>query len=184
MCWVLGIWAVLGNFGKEIWISKSKDCKRSWKWSPFVHMYIHKWLKQLPFDNLHFLQFICYLLVIYLYIFVACYWHLCWFRRFEGVYYLICVDVTYFYFLLSNMYYVVLIAGDWDIQLQPGWFNDRRSEDIFILDCHRSIFVWIVQRVDQKQKAQALAIGKVYGFTFYIYYFVFQLEVVGTHTWF
>ena len=54
------------------------------------------------------------------------------------------------------------------------------TEDVFILDCHSSIFVWVGQQVDQKLKAQALAIGQVYGFTFYIYYFVFQLEVAGT----
>ncbi|KAF5772588.1 putative transcription factor AS2-LOB family [Helianthus annuus] len=36
------------------------------------------------------------------------------------------------------------------------------TEDIFILDCHSSIFVWVGQEVDQKLKTQALVIGEVY----------------------
>lgn len=35
------------------------------------------------------------------------------------------------------------------------------TEDIFILDCHSEIFVWIGQQVDSKNKLQALTIGEV-----------------------
>nr|GEW24758.1 villin-4-like [Tanacetum cinerariifolium] len=38
--------------------------------------------------------------------------------------------------------------------------DDLMTEDVFILDCHSSIFVWVGQQVDQKLKAQALAIGR------------------------
>ncbi|CAI9298117.1 unnamed protein product [Lactuca saligna] len=38
--------------------------------------------------------------------------------------------------------------------------DDLMTEDIFILDCHSSIFVWIGQQVDQKLKTQALVIGE------------------------
>ncbi|GJR31906.1 villin-4-like protein [Tanacetum coccineum] len=38
--------------------------------------------------------------------------------------------------------------------------DDLMTEDVFILDCHSSIFVWVGQQVDQKLKAQALAIGQ------------------------
>lgn len=35
------------------------------------------------------------------------------------------------------------------------------TEDIFILDCHSEIFVWVGQQVDSKNKMQALTIGEV-----------------------
>lgn len=35
------------------------------------------------------------------------------------------------------------------------------TEDIFILDCHSDIFVWVGQEVDSKTKIQALSIGEV-----------------------
>ncbi|XP_076954300.1 villin-4-like [Bidens hawaiensis] len=38
--------------------------------------------------------------------------------------------------------------------------DDLMTEDIFILDCHSSIFVWVGQQVDQKLKTQALVIGE------------------------
>ncbi|XP_024964610.1 villin-4-like isoform X2 [Cynara cardunculus var. scolymus] len=38
--------------------------------------------------------------------------------------------------------------------------DDLMTEDIFILDCHSSIFVWVGQQVDQKIKTEALVIGQ------------------------
>ena len=35
------------------------------------------------------------------------------------------------------------------------------AEDIFLLDCHSDIFVWVGQQVDSKTKLQALTIGAV-----------------------
>lgn len=43
--------------------------------------------------------------------------------------------------------------------------DDLMTEDVFILDCHSSIFVWVGQQVDQKLKTQALVIGEVCGCT-------------------
>ncbi|KAK8545133.1 hypothetical protein V6N13_066437 [Hibiscus sabdariffa] len=39
--------------------------------------------------------------------------------------------------------------------------DDLMAEDIFILDCHSSIFVWVGQEVDTKNKLQASTIGEV-----------------------
>lgn len=39
--------------------------------------------------------------------------------------------------------------------------DDLMTEDIFILDCHSDIFVWVGQQVDTKTKLQALTIGEV-----------------------
>lgn len=36
------------------------------------------------------------------------------------------------------------------------------TEDIFILDCHSNIFVWVGQQADSKSKLQALSIGEVW----------------------
>ncbi|MQL99497.1 hypothetical protein Taro_032226, partial [Colocasia esculenta] len=38
--------------------------------------------------------------------------------------------------------------------------DDLMTEDIFILDCHLDIFVWVGQQVDSKTKMQALSIGE------------------------
>ncbi|KAF8102596.1 hypothetical protein N665_0198s0294 [Sinapis alba] len=38
--------------------------------------------------------------------------------------------------------------------------DDLMTEDIFILDCHTEIFVWVGQQVDPKKKPQVLAIGE------------------------
>ncbi|PPS00425.1 hypothetical protein GOBAR_AA20223 [Gossypium barbadense] len=38
--------------------------------------------------------------------------------------------------------------------------DDLMTEDIFILDCHSDIFVWVGQQVDTKNKLQALTIGQ------------------------
>ncbi|XVF34161.1 hypothetical protein REPUB_Repub18cG0034700 [Reevesia pubescens] len=38
--------------------------------------------------------------------------------------------------------------------------DDLMTEDIFILDCHSVIFVWVGQQVDTKNKLQALTIGE------------------------
>ncbi|XP_021634857.1 villin-4 isoform X2 [Manihot esculenta] len=38
--------------------------------------------------------------------------------------------------------------------------DDLMTEDIFILDCHSDIFVWVGQQVDSKSKTHALTIGE------------------------
>ncbi|XP_024637641.1 villin-4 [Medicago truncatula] len=38
--------------------------------------------------------------------------------------------------------------------------DDLMTEDIFILDCHSQIFVWVGQQVDPKRRVQALPIGE------------------------
>ncbi|KAF3551997.1 hypothetical protein DY000_02001200 [Brassica cretica] len=38
--------------------------------------------------------------------------------------------------------------------------DDLMTEDIFILDCHTEIYVWVGQQVDPKKKPQVLAIGE------------------------
>ncbi|KAF7838016.1 villin-4 [Senna tora] len=38
--------------------------------------------------------------------------------------------------------------------------DDLMTEDIFILDCHSDIFVWVGQQVDPKSRMQALTIGE------------------------
>ncbi len=35
------------------------------------------------------------------------------------------------------------------------------TEDLFIVDCHTDIFVWVGQQVDIKVRLQALDVGKV-----------------------
>lgn len=39
--------------------------------------------------------------------------------------------------------------------------DDLMTEDIFILDCHSDILVWVGQQVDSKSRLQALNIGEV-----------------------
>jgi gelsolin len=39
--------------------------------------------------------------------------------------------------------------------------DDLMTEDVFILDCHSDIFVWVGQKVDTKVKSQAMDIGEV-----------------------
>ncbi|KAI8014495.1 Villin-4 [Camellia lanceoleosa] len=38
--------------------------------------------------------------------------------------------------------------------------DDLMTEDIFVLDCHLDIFVWVGQQVDSKTKIHALTIGE------------------------
>ncbi|KAG1364135.1 villin-3 [Cocos nucifera] len=38
--------------------------------------------------------------------------------------------------------------------------DDLMTEDIFILDCHTDIFVWVGRQVDSKSRSQALSIGE------------------------
>ncbi|CAN6450893.1 unnamed protein product [Victoria cruziana] len=40
--------------------------------------------------------------------------------------------------------------------------DDLMTEDIFILDCHSNIFVWVGQQVDPKSKIYALDVGEKY----------------------
>jgi hypothetical protein len=39
--------------------------------------------------------------------------------------------------------------------------DDLMAEDVFILDCHSYIFVWVGQEVDAKLKTQAMDVGEV-----------------------
>jgi hypothetical protein len=39
--------------------------------------------------------------------------------------------------------------------------DDLMTEDIFVLDCHSEIFVWVGQQVDLKKRMLALPIGEV-----------------------
>lgn len=39
--------------------------------------------------------------------------------------------------------------------------DDLTTEDVYILDCHSNIFVWVGQQVDVKVRLQALDIGEV-----------------------
>ncbi|PHT48029.1 hypothetical protein CQW23_12237 [Capsicum baccatum] len=39
--------------------------------------------------------------------------------------------------------------------------DDLMTEDVFILDCHSDIYIWVGQLVEYKNKMQALAIGEV-----------------------
>lgn len=39
--------------------------------------------------------------------------------------------------------------------------DDLMTEDIFILDCHSEIFVWVGQQANSKNRANALTIGEV-----------------------
>ncbi|KAJ6853423.1 villin-5-like isoform X1 [Iris pallida] len=38
--------------------------------------------------------------------------------------------------------------------------DDLMTEDIFILDCHSDVFVWVGQKVDSKARSHALSIGE------------------------
>ncbi|CAI0555837.1 unnamed protein product [Linum tenue] len=40
--------------------------------------------------------------------------------------------------------------------------DDLMTEDIFILDCHSEIYVWVGQQVDSKSKTKALSIGEIF----------------------
>ncbi|CAI0555834.1 unnamed protein product [Linum tenue] len=44
--------------------------------------------------------------------------------------------------------------------------DDLMTEDIFILDCHSEIYVWVGQQVDSKSKTKALSIGEMVGNSF------------------
>lgn len=39
--------------------------------------------------------------------------------------------------------------------------DDLMTEDVFILDCHSDIYIWVGQQVESKNKMQALAMGEV-----------------------
>ncbi|PKA49474.1 Villin-4 [Apostasia shenzhenica] len=41
--------------------------------------------------------------------------------------------------------------------------DDLMTEDIFILNCHSDIFIWVGQQVDNKRKSDALNIGEMHG---------------------
>lgn len=42
--------------------------------------------------------------------------------------------------------------------------DDLMTEDVFILDSHSEIFVWVGQQVDSKNRALALTVGEVWFF--------------------
>lgn len=39
--------------------------------------------------------------------------------------------------------------------------DDLMTEDIFILDCHSEIYVWVGQQANSKYRRDALSIGQV-----------------------
>lgn len=39
--------------------------------------------------------------------------------------------------------------------------DDLMTEDIFILDCHSDIYVWVGEQVNSKKRKDALTIGEV-----------------------
>jgi len=66
--------------------------------------------------------------------------------------------------------------------------DDLMTEDVFILDCHTSIFVWVGQQVDNKVWLQALDVGEVTIYfstqlrynpflVFFSHYFTFSPEI-------
>ena len=51
--------------------------------------------------------------------------------------------------------------------------DDLMTEDLFILDCHSDIYVWVGQQLDPKIRLQALSIAEVWNaflstFVFYL----------------
>ncbi|CAN4124217.1 unnamed protein product [Withania somnifera] len=44
--------------------------------------------------------------------------------------------------------------------------DDLMAEDIFILDCHSDIYIWVGHQVEYKNKMQALPIGEMHGNSF------------------
>jgi Gelsolin repeat len=57
--------------------------------------------------------------------------------------------------------------------------DDLMTEDIFILDCHIDVFVWIGQNVDAKLKSQAFTVGEVHVLLLIPYRCLFKLEVLS-----
>jgi hypothetical protein len=72
------------------------------------------------------------------------------------------------YFVTRHLCTLVLCGGYYNkfLLLQVSEIynftqDDLMTEDIFILDSHSEIFVWVGQQVDSKSKLQALTIGEV-----------------------
>lgn len=53
--------------------------------------------------------------------------------------------------------------------------DDLMTEDIFILDCHTDIYVWVGQQVESKNKRNALNLGEVY---FNFLFFIIKLKLL------
>ncbi|KAL9242282.1 hypothetical protein vseg_016299 [Gypsophila vaccaria] len=52
-------------------------------------------------------------------------------------------------------------AGDLKVvEIHSFTQDDLMTEDVFILDCHSAVFVWVGQQVDSTNKLQAFTIGK------------------------
>lgn len=52
--------------------------------------------------------------------------------------------------------------------------DDLMTEDIFILDCHSDIYVWVGQQVESKNKLNALNLGEV-SLNTYLCVFIFMM---------
>lgn len=50
------------------------------------------------------------------------------------------------------------------------------TEDIYILDCHADIYVWVGQQVELKNKQNALSLGEVHSLTFSFIVKLLQLD--------
>ncbi|KAM0931056.1 hypothetical protein ACQ4PT_000560 [Festuca glaucescens] len=60
-----------------------------------------------------------------------------------------------------HLFSCILSKGDLKIiEIYHFTQDDLMTEDLFILDCHTDIFVWVGQQVDVKVRLQALDVGK------------------------
>nr|GEU82271.1 villin-4-like [Tanacetum cinerariifolium] len=60
-----------------------------------------------------------------------------------------------------HLFYCTFSKGNFKVsELYNFTQDDLMTEDIYILDCHSSIFVWVGQQVDSKIRTEALAIGE------------------------
>jgi hypothetical protein len=74
-----------------------------------------------------------------------------------------------FWILKTEIQYSVSLFNTWyedNVYLQVVEVHnfsqdDLMTEDIFVLDCHSEIFVWVGQQVDLKKRMLALPIGEV-----------------------
>jgi len=61
----------------------------------------------------------------------------------------------------AHLFSCILSKGDLKIiEIYHFTQDDLMTEDLFILDCHTDIFVWVGQQVDVKVRLQALDVGK------------------------
>ncbi|KAK8454992.1 hypothetical protein SEVIR_4G064000v4 [Setaria viridis] len=60
-----------------------------------------------------------------------------------------------------HLFSCILLKGNLKVkEIHHFTQDDLMTEDVFILDCHTSIFVWVGQQVDVKVRLQALDVGE------------------------